>query len=109
MNTISINGVTISAGRSINIRNGKITIDGVDVTPDAKQITIEITSNVERLEADCCEKITVNGDAGPVSTQSGDVQVTGAVSGSVQTMSGSVVCGSVGGGVSTMSGSVVHR
>jgi hypothetical protein len=109
MNTISINGVTITAGRSINIRNGKITVDGGDVTPDAKQIKIEITGNVERLEADCCETITVNGDCGPVSTQSGDVKVGGAVSGPVQTMSGSVVCGSVGGSVSTMSGSVVHR
>lgn len=67
--TIVINGVTISGGRNVTIRNGKVIVDGKDVTPDAKEINISVTGNVERLEADACQKISITGDAGSVTTQ----------------------------------------
>lgn len=109
MNTITINGVTITGGRNITVRDGKVTVDGVDVTPDAKTITIAVTGNVDRVQADACSSILVTGDAGSVATQSGDVDVGGGVKGSVQTMSGDVSCGPIGGSVSTMSGDIRHR
>lgn len=110
MNRIVINGVTISAGRNITITGNRVLVDGADVTPDAKVVTIEVAGNVEKIEADCCERISVTGDAGIVKTQSGNVDVHGGVSGSVQTMSGDVECGgAIGGGVSTMSGDIRHR
>ncbi len=110
MNKVVINGVTIIGGRSIVVRNGRIMVDGKDVTPDAKEINISVAGNVDRLEADACQKITVTGNVGNVATQSGDVDVGGNVNGSVQTMSGDVDCaGSIGGSASTMSGDIKHR
>jgi hypothetical protein len=110
MNTVIVNGVTITGGRNITIRNGKVIVDGKDVTPDAKEINVSVNGNVERLEVDACQKITVTGDAGSVKTQSGDVDVTGNIAGAVQTMSGDVDCGgSISGSVSTMSGDIKSR
>ena|ERR1035437_3204031 len=112
MSTITINGNTISgnlSGRNISITNNKIIIDGVDVTPDSKEINITVSGNIEKLSADCCNKIQVTGDVGSVKTQSGDVEITGNVNGSIQSMSGSVDCGNVSGNISTMSGSVKHK
>ncbi len=107
---VIINGVRISGGNNITIRNGRVIVDGADVTPSDKQINIAVQGNVTRLEVDCCDRIGIAGSAGAVSTQSGDVEVRGDITGSVNTMSGSVECGgSISGNVSTMSGSVRHR
>lgn len=112
MNTTKINGVSISnvRGRNVIITNGKVIVDGVDVTPDSKDITIEIAGNVDRLQVDACSKIVVTGDVGSIATQSGDVEVGGSVKGSVQTMSGDVDSGgAIGGSVTTMSGDIRSR
>lgn len=94
----------------MSISGGRVIVDGKDVTPDAKEITISIEGNVDKLEVDACSKISVTGDVGHVKTLSGDVDVSGNVSGSVQTMSGDVDCGgSISGSVSTMSGDIKHR
>lgn len=110
MNRVTINGVTITGGRSIVIRSGRIIVDGKDVTPDAKVVNISVEGNIERLEADGCEKISVTGDVGIISTQTGDVDVGGNINGSVQTQTGNVDCGgSIGGNVSSMTGDIKHR
>lgn len=109
MNTISINGVTITQSGSVVVSNGKVFVNGKDVTPDAKEVNIEISGNVEKLHVDACTKVSIKGDAGVVSTTSGDVEIGGNVSGSVQTVSGDVDCGNIGGSVSTVSGDIKHR
>jgi hypothetical protein len=110
LNTIVINGVSISAGRSITVSGNRVFVDGKDMTPDAKDIKIEIAGRVEELRADACNTITISGDAGSVTTQSGDVRVGGNIGGSVQTMSGDVESdGFIAGSVSTMSGNVRSR
>jgi DUF4097 and DUF4098 domain-containing protein YvlB len=111
MSTIKINGNTISgnlAGRNITINNGKVIIDGVDVTPDSKEINISITGNVSELKVDCCNKVEITGDVSQIHTQSGDVNCQN-VNGSVQTMSGDVDCLDIKGSVSTMSGDIKHK
>lgn len=109
MNTVSINGVTISGVGNIVISNGRVTIGGKDVTPEGKSIEIVVNGNIERLEVDSCSKVSVTGDIQNVKTQSGDVDVSGTVSGNIQTMSGDVDCSNVGGSISTMSGDVKYR
>ena len=109
MNQISINGVSVSGGRSIVISNGKIVVDGKDVTPEGKEINISVSGNVDKLEVDACSQISVTGDAQNVKTLSGDVEIAGSVTGNVQTMSGDVDCGNIGGSISTMSGDVKHK
>ncbi|MEY4433354.1 MAG: Aeromonas phage phiA8-29 [Bacteroidota bacterium] len=109
MNTISINGMTITGSGNITVLNGRVIVNGKDVTPEGKEINITVTGNVEKLEVDACSKIAITGDVQNVKTQSGDVDISGAVSGSIQTMSGDVDCGNVGGSISTMSGDVKNR
>lgn len=108
-NTVVINGVsvTVDGGQSLTVCNGRVIIDGKDVTPEAKEINIFITGDVKRIEADACSKISVTGDVSSISTQSGGVNVVGNINGSVQTMSGDVYCeGAISGNVRTMSGDI---
>lgn len=107
-NRIVINGVVVSGGKNIVVSNGRVVVDGQDVTPDAKDIRIEVHGSVDSLDVDACNAISVTGSAGSIKTQSGDVRC-GDVHGSVKTMSGDVHCGAVSGGVETMSGDIVTR
>lgn len=109
MNKITINGITITGGGSINIANGRIIVDGRDVTPNAKTINIVVNGNIEKLSADVVNSVEINGSVmGDVKTGSGDVQC-GDVRGSVSTGSGDVRCGSIGGSVKTGSGDINHK
>jgi hypothetical protein len=108
MGTIRINNNSY-VGNSITITNGKVIIDGKDVTPESKNITISVEGNVDNLNVDACDKVTVSGNATKVKTMSGDVEIHGYVTGDVKTMSGDVDCGNIGGSVSTMSGDVKHK
>jgi hypothetical protein len=109
VNNIKINGLSITGGRSVVVSNGRVIVDGKDVTgEDSKNITIEIQGDVAELSVDACNTIQVTGTVGKIKTLSGSVQC-GDVAGSVQTMSGSVVCGKIDGDTSTMSGSIVSR
>jgi hypothetical protein len=93
--------------KTVTIANGRIMIDGKDVTDDAKEIHID--GNVNHLKADVCLNIYITGDVGDVATTSGNVQVGGNVAGSVHSMSGDINCdGSVGGDATTVSGDVSH-
>ena len=89
------------------VRDNKIFVNGKDVTPDSKEIKVTVKGNVNRLECGSCSTITVNGDVKDVSSASGDIDITGNVTGQASTMSGDVtVRGSVNGGVKTMSGDI---
>lgn len=105
---ITINGNTFS-GTNIIVTNGKVLINGKDVTPDSKEINISVVGNIEHLKVDACNKVSVEGNVQSISTQSGDVEVSGDVDGSISTISGDVDCGHVKGSVSTMSGDIKHK
>jgi hypothetical protein len=107
MATITINGQTFT-GDNMIISNGRIVVNGNDLTPNGKEINIAINGNIDRLEVDACQKVGVIGDVGNIKTQSGDVDVKGNVKGNIQTMSGDVDCQQVFGSVSTMSGDISH-
>ena len=106
--TIVINGNSY-IGSSISISNGKITINGEDVTPDSKEISISVNGNIDFLQVDACNKVSVVGNVGGVTTKSGDVDISGDVVGGIQTMSGDVDCGNIGGSISTMSGDIKYK
>lgn len=108
MPTIVINGVTYS-GSSVRINNGKISVDGKPVEVEDKIVNISVTGNIASIDADVIETLVVQGDAGSVKTQTGDVEIRGNVSGDVKTQTGDVKCGSIGGSVNTMTGDITHR
>lgn len=120
---ISINGVNIS-GSNITITKNRVIVDGIDVTPDSKNINITVNGDIENIEADTVNNIVVNGNAGSIKTSSGDVECgdvsgyiktssgdveCGNVSGSIETSSGDVKCDAVGGNIKTISGDIKHK
>jgi len=111
MGKVSINGVVVSGdlvGGNIQICNDKITINGKDVTPDSKTVSIVVEGNVESLDIDYCSSITIEGDVHDAKTTSGDIEC-GNVKGNVNTVSGDVKCGKVDGSIKTVSGDIIHK
>lgn len=125
MNTIIINGNRYT-GNSVSVINNKVFIDGVDQTPNAKQITIGIEGNIENLTVDYADSITVTGDVGRVksgsgnvtcrnvgtdgvTTGSGNVEVGNSVLGDVKTGSGNVKSNTIAGSAKTMSGNIKYN
>jgi len=92
-------------GRSVTIINGKVIVDGKDVTPDSKEISIKVEGNLDSLSVDYANTIHVEGSVGSLNSVSGDVECN-SVTGDVKTTSGDVDCGPVGGNVQTVSGDV---
>lgn len=110
MQTININGQVFrnAEGGSMSVVNGRVFINGKDCTPDAKEINISITGDVDSVSVDCCNKLTIEGHVNEVKTTSGDIEC-GNVSGNVKTTSGDIECHNVFGNVSTVSGDIKHR
>lgn len=106
MNTITVNGITVKGSGNIVISNGKVTVNGKDVTPDSKEIFIIVNGNTEMISADACNTLTVTGSIGSLRTMSGDVNVAGNIEGHVDTMSGDVECEIIYGSVKTLSGDI---
>lgn len=106
MSKINVNG-NIYSGNSIVINNGRVIVDGNEITPEnVKEINISVDGDVVELKVDSCSLLKVSGNVTHVQTKSGDVSVLGDVEGNIQTMSGDVKCGSVGGSITTMSGNI---
>jgi hypothetical protein len=104
-------GNKVFTGNNVTISDNRIIIDGKDVTnqlPDQKEYHIQIDGNIEKLECEVCQKITVNGTVKNIKTLSGDVECKD-VLGSIQTMSGNIDCENINGSVSTMSGNIKYK
>ena len=108
MNEITINGKTIISNGSIVISNGKILVGGVDCSTEEKVINIHVEGNIEKLEVDVCEKISVTGSCHTVLTHNGDVNCHD-VTHYVTTHNGNVDCQNVGGAVTTHNGNIKHK
>ena len=104
MGLVTINGVTYS-GNNIIVKNNLIMIDGVDLTPEAKEITITANGHINLIQTDLCKEINVSGNVENIRTESGDIHCTH-VGGNVITTSGNVECDTVIGNVGTTSGDV---
>jgi DUF4097 and DUF4098 domain-containing protein YvlB len=107
---VTVNGIEIKNDGNIssfNVVKGNLVINGETVKLDDSPVfNIVVEGAVQEVSGDFAD-ITVNGDAGDISTMSGDVHVTGQVNGDISTMSGDVKTkGSVAGSVSTMSGDI---
>ena len=92
-------------GSSITVINNKVFVDGVDVTPDAKTIDINVQGDLQTLTVDACNIVNVEGSVGSLQTTSGGVSC-GNVETFVQTTSGDVECREVKGYVKTVSGDI---
>jgi len=95
-------------GNNIVINNGRVIIDGVDVTNDndSKVLNITIKGNVESISG-IVSTLKVTGDVNNLSSGSGDVDIVGNVNGNIKVGSGDIsVRGNVSGSVITSSGDI---
>jgi hypothetical protein len=79
---VSINNVSHSVTNSMTISDGKVIIDGVDVTQDYEKVSIVIHGDVKSIEVGVCKDVTINGNTGSVTTRHGSIKcgdVTGDV------------------------------
>lgn len=108
MASVMINGNgNVICGNSISITNGKIIVDGKNITPEnTKTINIEVKGDVQQLQVDCCDRVVISGNVGNAKSGSGDIEITGYCSGNLQTGSGDIECGNVTGSVQTGSGDI---
>lgn len=102
----------------MSIINNKWYLDGVEFDPNAesqepeelekKTIQLVINGNVDTINSDNITSVTVKGDAGSISTVSGDV-VCSNVSGNVSTVSGDIDVNIIDGNANTVSGDIRYR
>jgi hypothetical protein len=105
---LTVNGSIVAGnftGKNIRIQNGNVIIDGQNITPDSKSISIEVHGNVAQLDTGGCLETVIKGDVGSIDGGSGDIECKN-VTGSISTGSGYVSCETIGGNVSTGSGDV---
>lgn len=82
-------------------------IDGVDVTPDAKRITVSIEGNVDSIITDYAD-VVVNRTANQIEAKNGNISC-GDVSGDETTKNGNIRCGKVSGDATTKNGYIVYQ
>lgn len=106
---IIINNKKYGSGSSIVVSNNKVIIDGEDVTPDAKEISIKVEGSIESIRADCCDLIEITGGCQDISTKNGNIEICGSVEGSVYSRNGNISCGNVGGPVAAKNGNIKYK
>lgn len=109
------NYISISGGGTINITDGNILVDGKPLDElnvsdvNEKEINITIQGEVDHIDIDYCNRITVNGNVKRVKTNQGDIDITGDVDGDVHTNMGDVTCGNIKGDCHTNMGNIRRR
>jgi len=97
-------------GNNIVMTNGRVVIDGVDVTGD-KGMTVHIDhiifeGNVEKIDV-ASSNVIVHGSTNKIKTLSGNVTCTDVLD--VTTMSGNVKAKTIKGNVKTTSGDIITK
>ena len=88
-----VNGIRYE-GKSISITDGKVIIDGKRVdTGNAKEIKIEVHGDIEVLDVDICDYVTVDGNVGDVKLSQGDITIKGSAMDSVTNSQGDITIG----------------
>lgn len=111
-------------GKSVTISGSKVIVDGVDVTPDSKEISISIQGDIDNLTVDYCKEIKIEGNVNTINNGSGDITCStvfngvksgsgdvesDTIEGDVTTGSGDVKCETITGSVRTGSGNIKYK
>lgn len=93
-------------GKNVQVVNGKIIIDNVDVTPTSKTVIISVEGNIENLIVEYSNTITIKGDVCNIKTASGDITIYGNITNGITTVSGDVNCENVTGNIKSVTGDI---
>lgn len=99
------------SGKNINICNGKIIIDGIEInSADEKIINIIIEKDFEgNLDIKECNSIEIKGDIhGNVKTVNGDIRCND-VKGSINTVNGDINAHKILGDVESVNGNITSK
>jgi hypothetical protein len=109
MGVITINNKTY-IGNSLEVRNGKVYVDGKFSKPGEKDtiVSIHVTGDLELLTADNCNKIEILGNvSGSVDSKNGDIKVEGDIKGSATSKNGDITCkGDINGSATSKNGNI---
>lgn len=120
MQIINKNGcrtIIVGKGESMTVMSGKTYVNGKEVDlaelankhEDSNVYHIHIEGDVDKLEVDHCETISVTGKVRKIHTSYGSIKIEGDVDGDVHTNMGDIECGNVDGDVHTNMGSIRYR
>ena len=109
MATININGVTYT-GNSIRYSNGKVIIDGKTVDgSNMPIINIKVEGNINQLEVDNAEEITVIGNVTAIETTNGNVKVNGNILENATSINGNINATTIMGKATTKNGNIRYK
>jgi len=110
---VNVNGnrSIAASGNNIVFANGKVFVDGREITPEGegKEINVTVEGDITSLNVNACNEMHITGNVGSVKTVNGNVKIEGDVSGDVKATSGNIVCKKIGGNVDTVSGNIVSN
>ena len=97
---------------SVSIIGDKVFCEGKLVEPsensDKEKTTIIINGDIDNIDIESAEEITVNGSVNKVNVSSGNLKISGNVTGNVNNNTGNIKCGNVNGNVKTSCGNISY-
>lgn len=110
--------ISVGRGECLTIDSGKFYINGEEIDIDEfasrkegfdNVYNIHIEGTVDRIEVDQCENIVIAGNVNKVTSNCGNIKITGDVSGDVQTNLGDIECSRISGDIKANMGSIKCR
>lgn len=97
--------------KNMTINNGKIIVDGMPIEKwnnrnEILVVNITINGDIESLEADSCDTISINGNANNVISKNGDVSVSGNIEGNAESKNGNITANTIQGNAETKNGNI---
>lgn len=97
--------------KNMTINNGKITIDGMSIEEwnnrnEILVVNITINGDVESIEADSCDTISIKGNANNVISKNGNVSVSGNIKGNAESKNGNITANTIQGNAETKNGNI---
>jgi len=108
---ISIINGKVYKGDNIFVSGSKVFVDWkkVDISEDEKNIVINVTADIESLQVDVCDSISIKGNCGSVSSKNWSVNINGDVAGDVTNKNWYITCVDVGWNVDNKNWDIRHR
>lgn len=97
--------------KNMTINNGKITVDCMPLEDWCNKdefvvVNIVVNGDIESLEADSCDTISINGNANNIISKNGNVSVSGNIEGNAESKNGDITANTIQGNAETKNGDI---
>lgn len=102
---------SLSHVKNMVISNGKITVDGMPYEEWCNRneivvVNIIVNGDIDSLNADSCDTISINGNANNINTKNGNVSVSGNIEGNAESKNGNITANVIQGHAETKNGNI---